>query len=91
MLQRDPTKRMTMSYISQHPWLSLSHVPRQLATPLISSNGVSNNLPCHVNNKTKASSLLVSMGTLTDDEHGYIIQKMVDGQIASRDEIIRSV
>jgi len=30
---------------------------------------------------------LVCLGALTEDDHSYIVQKMVDGKIAKRDEI----
>jgi len=34
---------------------------------------------------------LVCLGALTEDDHGYIVQKMVDGKIAKRDEIMQYV
>jgi SNF-related kinase len=32
---------------------------------------------------------LISRSDLTDDEHAFIVQKMLNGQIASKDEIVQ--
>jgi len=71
-----------------HPWLSLS--PRG-TTPLSAPNL---STLCDSGKKNSGKNLrftpqipLVCLGRLTEDDHSCVIQKMVDGKIARRDEI----
>jgi len=90
MLKRDPLQRITLTEICVHPWFSSS--PR-VTTPLAAQN-----LPVlhDLDKKSSSKNLrfmpkmpLVCLGPLTDDDHSYIVQKIVDGKIAKRDEIIQ--
>jgi len=92
MLKRDPLQRLTLTAICVHPWLSLS--PR--ATTALSAPNFS--MPCNLGKKPAVKNLrftphipLVCLGRLTEDDHSYVIQKMVDGKIAKRDEILQYV
>jgi len=89
MLKRDPLQRLTLSAICEHPWLSLSpratapfpapnlSVPRDSGKKTASKNRFTPKMP------------LVCLGRLTEDDHSYIVQKMIDGKIAKRDEILQ--
>jgi len=90
MLKRDPMQRISLSEICVHPWFALS--PR--VTPPVAAQ----NLPLtrDLGKKSAGKNLrfvpqipLVCLGPLTEDNHSYIVQKMVDGKIAKRDEIIQ--
>ena len=92
MLKRDPPQRLTLSAICVHPWLTSS--PR-ISTPLSAPN-LSTLLDSHKkvgvkNIRFTPKMPLVCLGRLTDDDHSYIVQKMVDGKIAKRDEIMQLV
>jgi len=92
MLKRDPLQRITLGAICAHPWLTLSpRVITPLVMPTLSA-------PRDSGKKTAGKSIrftpkipLVCLGALTEDDHGYIVQKMVDGKIAKRDEIMQYV
>jgi len=90
MLKRDPLQRLTLSAICVHPWLSLS----TCATAVPAAPNCS--VPHDSGKKAASRSLrftpklpLVCLGTLTEDDHSYIVQKMVDGKIAKRDDILQ--
>jgi len=90
MLKRDPSQRISLTEICAHPWFSLS--PR-VTTPLAVPNLP---VPRDSGKKTASKNLrfmpkmpLICLGPLTEDDHSYIVQKMVDGKIAKRDEIIQ--
>jgi len=90
MLKRDPLQRITLTEICVHPWFTLS--PR-VTTPVTAQNL---SVPSDLGKKSAAKNLrfmpkmpLVCLGPLTEDDHSYIVQKMVDGKIAKRDEIIQ--
>jgi len=90
MLKRDPLQRLMLNAICVHPWLSLS--PRA-STPLSPPNF---SMPCDSGKRPTGKTLrftpqipLVCLGRLTEDDHSYVIQKMVDGKIAKRDEIVQ--
>ena len=92
MLKRDPLQRITLSAICLHPWLSLSPcVTTPLAAPSLS-------VPLDSGKKVAGKTIrftpkipLVCLGQLTEDDHSCIVQKMVDGKIAKRDEIMQYV
>ena len=90
MLKRDPLQRLTLVAICMHPWLSLS--PRA-ATPLSTPNLTvpldSRKKPASKNLRFTPQIPLVCLGRLTEDDHSFVMQKMVDGKIAKRDEILQ--
>jgi len=90
MLKRDPLQRLTLTAICLHPWLSLS--PRA-ATPLSVQNlsvlHDSGKKPSGKNLRFSPQVPLVCLGQLTDDDHSFVVQKMVDGKIAKKDEIVQ--
>jgi len=90
MLKRDPMQRISLNEICIHPWFALS--PR-VTTPVAAQNL---SIPHDLGKKSAGKNLrfvpkipLVCLGPLTQDNHSFIVQKMVDGKIAKSDEIIQ--
>jgi len=90
MLKRDPLQRLTLSAICLHPWLSLSpRAATPLSTPNLSVPHDPSKKPAGKNLRFTPQIPLVCLGRLTEDDHSYVVQKMVDGKIAKRDEIVQ--
>lgn len=73
MLVRDPTKRSTLAHIADHPWLK-GH-----ASITETNNGKT--LPDY--------QPLVSREQVNEEDHKFIIQKMINGNVATKEEILR--
>lgn len=73
-----------------HPWLiSSPRVTTPLAAPTLSTPRDSGKKAAGKNIRFMPKVPLVCLGPLTEDDHSYIVQKMVDGKIAKRDEILQ--
>jgi len=79
-----------LSAMCVHPWLSLSpRVTTPLAAPPFSIPHDSGKKAAGKNIRFSPKIPLVCLGPLTEDDHSYIVQKMVDGKIAKRDEVLQ--
>lgn len=94
MLVREPAKRACLSEILSHVWLRWPKgKSAQGSTPdSMSSPGDSTNVGCcplHLNSSIAAAQNPVEL--LSEKERMSIIQKMINGKIATKDEIIDAI
>lgn len=74
MLVRDPKKRATVEEIAASAWLK----------PIDEPDGTTN-----ASGTTEHFLPLVSREQLGEEDHAFIIQKMINGNIASKEEILQ--
>lgn len=77
MLLRQPEKRATLTQISADPWVKLASSGDQSAVD--AAVALEDSLP------------LVSRQQLSEEDHTFVVQKMVNGQIASKEQILEAL
>ncbi len=78
MLVRDPEKRILLESIAKHNWLSMNHDH---------GDGDANEYDFDEDNDLYGEEPLMKLNILSPTENDRIIQNMVNGNIATRDEI----
>ncbi|EDW72322.1 uncharacterized protein Dwil_GK20862 [Drosophila willistoni] len=80
MLVRDPKKRASVEELASSDWLKTIDEPDNSASASSSASG-----------GTESFLPLVSRQQLSEEDHAFIIQKMINGNIASKEEILQAL
>lgn len=76
MLVREPDKRATLAQISSDAWLLHNNTSTNQS---LTESVIEDSIP------------LVSHQQLSEDDHALIVQKMVNGHIASKEQILEAL
>jgi SNF-related kinase len=94
MLVREPSQRATLSDIAAHPWMT-SQLDSAAASSHVGNSSPSPSPPLLLSSNAApvvtSTTPLVCHETLSDEDHCHIVQRIVDGKIATRDEVLGSL